>query len=374
MIKYEALVNNYYYNNEDIDKVIKLLKDTNYYESCTRENVSVLVESVNKFLNDIKIKREKTVLERHETEEEARAYFGDDFIDKFDKLLTELDKQQTIVALHGTYPDKCPKICEEGLKYLYPSISSTAVSQSMVYGAGEMHYDKYEELLNWRHRNYKGLIMIAIPYECYYKEGLWNHYQETGYVMYGAQDYKINPDFIACYVDVDEKKIIINPKYNRNHDYTGLVKDTSIYRENKKLDNDKVASIMRENLKKFKSSEVSTVERKGKSEEKIDIKKIPEYIEQLNYTFNSIKLGYPDVMSEERYKELLSDLSNGFATVTKALPLLETEKELKKSKEVVSVPISTIQNTDDFVLDDFVFDDDIEWNDTSLTQEEGKKL
>ena len=36
MIKYEALVNNYYYNNEDIDKVIKLLKDTNYYESCTR--------------------------------------------------------------------------------------------------------------------------------------------------------------------------------------------------------------------------------------------------------------------------------------------------------------------------------------------------
>ena len=33
MIKYEALVNNYYYNNEDIDKVIKLLKDTNYYES-----------------------------------------------------------------------------------------------------------------------------------------------------------------------------------------------------------------------------------------------------------------------------------------------------------------------------------------------------
>lgn len=369
MIKYEALVNNYYYNNEDIDKVIKLLKDTNYYESCTRENVSVLVESVNKFLNDIKIKREKTVLERHETEEEARAYFGEDFIDKFDKLLTELDKQQTIVALHGTYPDKCPKICEEGLKHLYPSISSTAVSQSMAYGAGEMHYDKYEELLNWRHRNYKGLIMIAIPYECYYKEGLWNHYQETGYVMYGAQDYKINPDFIAGYVDVDEKKIIINLKYNRNHDYTGLVEDTSIYRENKELDNDKVSRIMRENLKKFKSSGVSTVERKGKREEKIDIKKIPEYIEHLNYTFNSIKLGYPDVMSEERYKELLSDLSNDFATVTKALPLLETEKELKKSKEVVSIPISTIQNTDDFV-----FDDDIEWNDISLIQEEGKKL
>lgn len=166
-----------------------------------------------------------------------------------------------------------------------------------------------------------------------------------------------------------KKKIIINLKYNRNHDYTGLVEDTSIYRENKELDNDKVSRIMRENLKKFKSSGVSTVERKGKREEKIDIKKIPEYIEHLNYTFNSIKLGYPDVMSEERYKELLSDLSNDFATVTKALPLLETEKELKKSKEVVYVPISTIQNTDDFV-----FDDDMEWNDTSLTQEEGKKL
>ena len=134
--------------------------------------------------------------------------------------MTELDKQQTIVALHGTYPDKCPKICEEGLKYLYPSISSTAVSQSMAYGAGEMHYDKYEELLNWRHRNYKGLIMIAIPYECYYKEGLWNHYQETGNVMYGAQDYKINPDFIACYIDVDEKEIDVHLTSKTNEDGT----------------------------------------------------------------------------------------------------------------------------------------------------------
>ena len=78
-------------------------------------------------------------------------------------------------------------------------------------------------------------------------------------------------------------------------------------------------------------------------EDKIDIKKIPEYIEHLNYTFNSIKLGYPDVMSEERYKELLSDLSNDFATVTKALPLLETEKELKKSN-ILSICISFQKN------------------------------
>lgn len=377
MVKYEALVNKYYYDNQDIDNIIKLLRDTNYYENCTRENVAVLVEAINKFLDDINVQKEKALLERYETEEEARAYFGKNFIDKFDKLLTELDRQQTIVALHGTSLGKCSKICEEGLKYLHPSLPSTAVSQSMAYGLGEMHYDKYEELLNWRHKYYKGLIMIAVPYECYYKEGLWNHYQETGNVMYGAQDYKINPDFIVGYINVDEKKIIINPKYNRNHDYTELIEDMYIYRENKELNNDKLTEIIRGYTKEIQSN-VSTVspskEKTSKSEEKIDIGKIPEYIENLNYTFNSIKLGYPGVMSEERYKELLADLSNEFTIITKSVPLLKTEEELKKSEDTVSVPISNIESTDDFVFDSDFFDSDIEWEDDSFIQHEDKKI
>lgn len=374
MIKYEALVNKYYYNSENLDNVIKLLKDTDYYENCSRENVSILVESVNKFLDDIKVQKENVILERHETEEEARAYFGEEFINKFDKLLTELDKQQTILALHGTAPDDCPKICEEGLKYTYPALNSTAISQSMAYGEGDMHYNKYEELLNWKHKNYKGLVMIAVPYECYYKEGLWNHYQETDSGMIYSQDYKINPDFIVGYIDVNDKKIVVNPKYNRNHDYTGLVEDMDIYRENKELDNDKIANIMRKNHEELQSSVPTNVEEKKKQEEEIDIQKVPEYIENLNYTFNSIKIGYPDDMNEEKYKEILSDLSNNFTKVTKALPFLKTNEELKKSAEPISSPVSVAQSTDEFTFDDAFFDDDIEWEDESSMQQENKKL
>ena len=235
----------------------------------------------------------------------------------------------------------------------------------MVYGAEKMHYDKYEELLNWKHKDYKGLVMIAVPYECYYKEGLWNHYQETNNVMYGSQDYKINPDFIVGYINVNDKKIIINPKYNRNHDYTGLVKDNDIYRENKELDNDKVASIMRASREELQSS-VSTTEEKKKQEEEINIKKIPEYIENLNYTFNRLKLVCPDVINEENYKELLTDLSKNFTTITKAVPLLPTKEELEKSKEVTT-------NQNNFTLADDFFDDDLEWDDTPPTKEVNKK-
>lgn len=374
MIKYEALVNKYYYNSENLDNVIKLLKDTDYYENCSRENVSILVESVNKFLDDIKVQKENVILERHETEAEARAYFGEEFINKFDKLLTELDQQQTIVALHGTTTDSCPKICEEGLKYAYPTLHSTAISQSMAYGEGEMHYNKYEGLLNWKHKNYKGLVMIAVPYECYYKEGLWNQYQATDRGMIYSQDYKINPDFVAGYIDVNDKKIVVNPKYNRNHDYTGLVEDMDIYRENKELDNDKIANIMRTSKEELQSSVPTNVEEKKKQEEEIDIQKVPEYIENLNYTFNSIKIGYPDAMNEEKYKEILSDLSNNFTKVTKALPFLKTNEELKKSAEPISSPVSVAQSTDEFTFDDNFFDDDIEWEDESSMQQENKKL
>lgn len=365
MIKYETIVNKYYYKKEDIDNIIEILKSTNYYINCTKEEVTKLVQAVDEFLGDIKVQKENTILERHETEEEARTYFGEEFINKFDKLLTELDEEQTIVALHGTHPDNCSKICEEGLKYLHPSLPSTAVSQSMAYGAEKMHYDKYEELLNWKHKDYKGLVMIAVPYECYYKEGLWNHYQETNNVMYGSQDYKINPDFIVGYINVNDKKIIINPKYNRNHDYTGLVKDNDIYRENKALDNDKVASIMRASREEFQSS-VSTTEEKKKQEEEINIKKIPEYIENLNYTFNRLKLVCPDVINEENYKELLTDLSKNFTTITKAVPLLPTKEELEKSKEVTT-------NQNKFTLADDFFDYDFEWDDTPPTKEVNKK-
>ena len=146
------------------------------------------VKCVENFISNIEVIPEEVVLERHETEEEAREYFGENFITKFDQLLTKLDKEETIVALHGTNEDLCQNICVDGLKYKIPCLTSTAILQKMSYGQKEIHYDNYEGLLNWPYKEYKGLIIIAIPYECFYKEGLWNKFQDTNLNMYGVQN------------------------------------------------------------------------------------------------------------------------------------------------------------------------------------------
>ena len=138
----------------------------------TQESVLSLLDVIDQFLSGIQEEERTVIKERHETEEEAREYFGQDFIDQFDSLLTRLDQEETLLAIHGTTPNSCESIMQEGLQYRSPGILSTAVIQDMAYGTEEMHYDQYETLLNWPHRLYQGLVLIAIPYECYYSEGL----------------------------------------------------------------------------------------------------------------------------------------------------------------------------------------------------------
>lgn len=337
MIKYNAVQNRYLYRTEDIEKILDIIQNSNYYnmDYCTQENISSLIKYVNEFVTNIEVIPESVVLERHETEEEAREYFGKEFISKFDKLLTNLDKQETIVAIHGTNEGVCPMICEQGLQYKSPSLSSTAVQQHMAYGQHEMHYANYESLLNWGHKNYKGLVILAIPYECYYKEGLWNKFQDTNSSMYGGQDYRIDPDFVAGYIDVTQKQIFINPKYNRQHNYEGYVKDNELFREQFDMDNNKFKQtiIVSEELLDQELTYYQDKPRKEFEKEQFDISRIPYVIEDLIGTFNSIKMGFPDGMTEERYKYFLEELSYGFNDIVKAVPLLKTNDQVKKEQE-----------------------------------------
>ena len=316
MIKYNAVQNRYLYRTDDIDKILDIIQNGRFYNSdyCTQENVSTLVKAVEEFMKHIEVIQENVVLERHETEEEAREYFGEEFISKFDQLITELDRQETIVAIHGTREEVCPMICEKGLQYRSPSLSSTAVLQDMAWGQHEMHYDNYESLLNWGHKNYKGLVILAIPYECYYKKGLWNKFQDTNSSAYGGQDYRIDPDFVVGYIDVTQKKIVLNPKYNRQHNYEGYEKDYELFREQLDMDNNKIKqalieteALLKEELANHREKPVEETKK-----EQIDISRIPYVIEDLIGTFNSIKLGFPDGMTEERYKYFLEQLSCGF--------------------------------------------------------------
>ena len=371
MIKYETTENKYLYDPKSIDEIINLINSSNYHDEgyLTQENVSMLVNTINNFLNNIKAVPHSVVKERHESEEEAREYFGQEFIQKFDALLTLLDKQETIVSIHGTRPNVCPLICENGLQYKLPSLSSTAVQQSMAYGQHDMHYDKFESLLNW---NYKGLVILAIPYECYYKEGLWNHFQDTNSSAYGGQDYRIDPDFIAGYIDVNEKKIVINPKYNRKHNYDGYEKDNELFREQVGMDNETLRKAIIESEKLLSSKVVKNNPQSfNNKDETIDVSMIPSYIEILIGTFNSIKLGFPDGMTEDRYRRFLEELSNSFSIIKKSIPFLKTQAQLEQEQQrfdafdPLPLQSQTESDNEDF---DWSFDD---WGE-DVVQEESK--
>ncbi len=331
MIKYEGTENRYHYNIEDINKIIELLRNGNYYDIdyCTQENVSTLVDAISTFLSNIREEKETTMLERHETEEEARTYFGPEFVAQFDELMTTLDRDQTVVAIHGTSLDTCPKICETGLQYRSPMLSSTAVTQHMEFGQRDIHYADYEGLLNWGHREYKGLVIVAIPYECYYREGLWERFRESN-TVYGGQDYRINPDFIVGYIDVEGKQIHLNPRYRREHDYTSLMPDMQLFRENKDMDNERLREAAIKTSEEIDSFVPPQPEETP--EEQIDIERIPYMIDEFLGLFNSIKNGFPEYMNESKYRSVLERLQDTFEPLRKAIPLLKTNAEVEEAR------------------------------------------
>lgn len=363
MIRSEAVVNKYLYDTDEVNEIIEYIENNGFYhpDNCTQEKIGELVGKLDKFISDINVVQEDSVVERKETEEEAREYFGDEFIEQLNIWFTDLDKQKTMIAIHGTSPDLCPSICEEGLRYKSPNLDSTAVLQHMEYGQRDMNVSNFSELLNWPHREYKGLVVIAVPYESFYREGLWNHYQNenNGY----SYDYKINPDFIAGYIDVENKKIVRNPNYTRKHDYSGLVEDFDLYRQQDDMDNDKIVEAIIESEKSFESLEQSREEvvEKDDSEREVDLQDIPYRIDELIGTFNSIKLGFPEGMSEDRYQSLLEELKYKLDLLKKGMPLLKTEEEVERSRQEMNDMFK-----DSAGAEDADFDFDAEWDDPSL--------
>ena len=370
MIQYESTQNQYLYRMSDIDKIVETIQNGNYYNinNCTQEKVKYLATMIETFLDNIKVKQEKTVLERHETEQEAREYFGKEFISEFDQLLTSLDKQETFVAIHGTSLDICPKICENGLEYKNPSILSTAVFLKMNYGQEAMKYKNYEGLLNWEHRNYKGLVTVAIPYECAYKEGLWNKFQNSEETFYG-RDYRIDKDFIVGYIDVSNKQIVLNPNYSRDHSYSGYSKDLELYRPFLDFDNNSQYKDFLIENDNYSEIEIKP-EQKEETIEKFDINDTPERITRLVGIFNSIKNGFPKGMNESRYKTLLEDLSRDFNDVINNISLLKTDEQVEKEQEKKlmtdeSENYKTKEETEKIVDLDEMWNSDFDWDDSN---------
>jgi len=240
----------------------------------------------------------------------------------------------------------------------------------MAYGQHDIHYSDYTTLLNWQHRNYKGLVIVAIPYECYYKEGLWNHSQITNSSFYGGQDYRIDPDFIVGYIDVNNKKIVLNSKYNRHHNYEGYVKDSELFREIKDMNNDKFAKYVIEFEKSFEESS-DNLKEYPTSEDSIRItpREVPYYIENLTALFNSIKDNSSESLTEDVYRHLLKQLSTNLNIIASAIPLLKTDEQVAKEEEAKKA-IFIDNNLNDSDDDELDWENISEWDFSEDDEEE----
>lgn len=370
MIKYEGFINEYYCNIDIVNDILSEIDPGSekfvFSDGYSREKVLAFLKKINDLLDSIRVEKIPGVIERKETEEEAKEYFGKKFVDEFNRLLTELDRQQTVVFLHGTNLENCSSICEQGLLYKDSDLTGTAIIQEMTFGEKNIEYDEYKQLLNWPHKEYKGIVIIAVPYECFYKEGLWNHFKNS---EMNVGDYKIDSDFIVGFIDVERKQIIINPKYNRQHNYTGYIRDNELFKENKTLNNLLFAQDSLFFKPLYNNKEDGNMVNENKTEESLDAEKIAGYIEDIRGTLNSIRvggirMGIPGKMDKKAYETNIAEINENVRWILQLLPYLKTEEELQKEKEEWSV----FQSTDLRTSNDFDWGEWPEW----FPEENGK--
>ena len=229
-----------------------LVKEALYYieQMCTKgntskESASRIVNTAKQILSTIKERPVITNVEsdKAEAEVEAREYFGNDFIAQFEKIRKKLDEQNVTLFIHGTDVDIANKVMKDGFEAKNPSITSTAVLEESYEDMPE--YNKFANMIKWPHRNYKGLVLIGLPKECFTNEAqpVWEHrpIQEGEVKTDSSREYVIRPEYIVGVIDVLGKQIIENPTYTNEHSYEGLLLDDYIAirdQKNIKLNNE----------------------------------------------------------------------------------------------------------------------------------------
>ena len=145
-----------------------------------------------------------------------------------------------------------------------------------------------------------------------------------------------------------------------------------IFREKVGIDNETIRKQIIESKKLLSLMEVENNPQSfNNKDETIDVSMIPSYIEELIGTFNSIKLGFPDGMTEDRYRRFLEELSYSFSIIKKSIPLLKTQAQLEQEQQrfdVFDQIPSQSQTEDDFEDLDWSFDG---WGE-DVVQEESK--
>ena len=145
----------------------------------------------------------------------ANEYFGIDFVKKIDEMFQRAEQEDRFVFIHGAYSlDDAISIALNGLECDYPELLYTAELMNKS--------DKllFEKLKSWPHWELKYLITICIP-KSSGKGGLpiWSKNLDG--------QFHLSPQLINGVIDVKEKSIIQNPKYNPLKNIEATIEDRS---------------------------------------------------------------------------------------------------------------------------------------------------
>ena len=292
----------YKYDVQTVKKAKKFLTEKfmrgDYGES--KETIQEFISILENVLASLKSEEIDVERKVRESEDEARQYFGEDFVRRFEQIRKYCTENNLMLAIHGTNPQLLDSIRQNGLEYQRPEILSTALIQT---GTDlEETYSNFSGLLNWPHKELKGLILLGIPSEC---NGVLSHGEKETKPLWlrisqegdYEKKYRINPEFIIGQIDVEKKVIQDNPTFSLIHDYSGLEYDYDLTDYKRKM------SVTKENVEK-------TTE---------DVDKWQTDVTQENISQSG----------EKSSKELLTDIDNDFCNPLSVL--IRSKGKMKKS-------------------------------------------
>ena len=145
----------------------------------------------------------------------AKEYFGADFVKKIYEVFERAEQEDRFVFIHGTYfLEDAIKIALNGLECDYPELLYTAElmnkNDSLL----------FEKLKNWPHWDLKYLLTVCVP-KSSGKGGIPIWTKDS----YGR--FHLSPHFINEIIDVNEKSIMQNPKYDPLKNIEATVEDRS---------------------------------------------------------------------------------------------------------------------------------------------------
>lgn len=346
MIEYNKLEPRYYFSEDLFEDFVSEYKsfESKDWSEIRQEDVRHLKERLGRFLNSVTSKEIAVTAFRKETEEEAREFFGNNFVKEFEEIRRRCEEEKVALAIHGTTPEIIDDILKDGLRYGNPQILSTSIIKETADQQPE--YDKYSELLNWPHRGHKGLVLLGIPLECMgiiYENGegsqpLWMENSDGKYT--------INPEFIIGHINVDKKRIIYNPQYKREHNYEGLIYDT-----------DAIIKYSEQEENNDEKSETQTIKEKEEEEEPY-LKVLDDFFNKINTNgiIYNLKDAIRDGLTPYGYDAFILKLQEKKEILEKLEPLLKEEKKSDNIKQnyIRKGPIQVYDEKSNIIIQDYI--------------------